>query len=133
MQVSELAIGSRVHDVAFSVSQGDKTTFTLTWTAGAGKTGGGFLVMHNDNSASNTHGHLGKVSGDGTVHTCTGPASGSGNTTCNGTLNSNTEVMHEVPKATSGGTVTFQFTYLADATTVCQTFEFGVWVKGSLP
>ncbi|HEX4341626.1 MAG TPA: MYXO-CTERM sorting domain-containing protein [Polyangiaceae bacterium] len=114
---------------SFSVSQGSKTTFTLTWTPGAGKTGGGFLLMHNDNSAGNDHGTLGKVSGDGTVHTCTGAMSGSGSTTCWGTLNNNTEVMHDVPKAASGGSVTFQFTYLADATTVCQTFEFGVWVN----
>jgi hypothetical protein len=101
---------------SFTVPQGTKRTFTLSWTNGSGKTASGFLVMHNDGSSGNSNGTLGKVSGDTAVHTCTGAASGSGSTKCNGTLGNATEVMHEVPKT---GSPSFDFTYTANGTNVC--------------
>src|SRR5450432_722719 len=111
-----------------AVAGSTDNAFSLTFTdTHAGK--GGFLVMHNDASASNANGTLHKVSGDGTVHECQGAGSGTvGPTQCAfATFQNNKEVMHEVPKTPVGGTVTFNFQYNAPAT--CGSYAFGLWVN----
>ena len=113
----------------FVVGQGQTKTFTLKFEVGADKKGGGFLLMHDDVSTNDENGTLSNVDVDDSVHVCKGP-SGSGSGRCNGTLGNNSEVTHEVPKDHRPGSavVPFQFTYTANATSLCEAFTFGVWI-----